>query len=124
MRHSHLIIKSAAGLALGASATMAVAAGPAAGPPHHDLQCLMAMSKLSQSTEQQAQIAGTMGMLYFAGKVFGANPSVDIGVALQTEATLAKGTDMDPLVKECGTEMQSRGQQLEAAGKALTAKGL
>ena len=125
MRHHRVIRTSAAGLALAASATLAGAAGPTPpAVPHRDLQCLMVMSKLSQGTDQQAQVAGTMGVLYFAGKVFGANPSVDIGAALQTEAAQAKGTDMDALVRECGTEMQSRGQQLETAGKALTAKGL
>jgi hypothetical protein len=113
----------AAGAAL---AALAASAHAQAAPkyPVHDMQCFIAASVLADNADNEdTKNTGLMASMYFAGKVYGANPKVDFTAALDAEATKYDSLDHTALMKECAAEMQAHGNEIEAAGKALLAKG-
>jgi hypothetical protein len=90
----------------------------------HDMQCFIAASELADTAEQaEAKNTGLMAAMYFAGKIYGANPKIDFTAALDAETDKYDSVDKTALMKECGAELEAHGNEIEAAGKALLAKG-
>jgi hypothetical protein len=113
----------AAGAAL---AAVAASAHAQAAPKYsvHDMQCFIAASELADTADNaDSKNTGLMAAMYFAGKIYGANPKIDFTAALDAETDKYEGIDKTALMKECGAELEAHGNEIEAAGKALLAKG-
>ena len=108
---------------IAAAAAAAAGAKPAPAPVSHDLQCLVLAGTMANSDDEKTKVGAMMASMFFAGKVFGATPSIDLKTALEAEAGHLAKVDPQALAKECGGEMQTRGAQIEAAGSALGAEG-
>jgi hypothetical protein len=104
-------------------AAAAAAAHPAASSESHDLQCMVLAGKIAASDDEQARTNGLMASMYYAGKIFGSHPSIDLKAALEAEVDRMAKVDIAALAKACGGEMQARGAQMQAAGQALVAEG-
>lgn len=102
------------------AAVMPASAEPVSPAMKHNLQCFLAVSTLSSSRDPAHKTMGSMGALFFAGQVFGADPDVDLVVALKAEASTLQDEMIKPLLVECGREMSARGKQIQAAGAALS----
>ena len=106
-----------------AAAAPALAAEPAPAGPAHDVRCFLALSTLADSKVASEHQTGILGAMYFAGKLFGANPNIDLTAALKAEAATVTEADMAQAFPACGDEMATRGGQMQAASAALAAKG-
>lgn len=113
----------AAGSVMSAALALAGGAQAATSAGNHDLQCFIAASQIALSNDQDTKSQGLIASMFFAGKIFGANPSIDLKAALATETDRMAKLDMQALLKECGAEMKSRGDQIQVAGQALEAAG-
>jgi hypothetical protein len=85
----------------------------------HSLQCFLAVSELAASDDPAVKMMGTMGALFFAGQVFGADPGIDLQAAVRDEARILTPQAMAALRTQCGAEMQKRGVEIQEAGQAL-----
>ena len=81
-----------------------------------DLKCFGAISQLAISDDAETKSVGMMGSVFFAGKIFGANPDIDLNAALLSVAQSLEPEDMSQLFERCGAELTRRGKQVEAAG--------
>lgn len=117
-----IVTALAAASVVSAALVTAGGAQAATGSANHDLQCFMAASQVALSDDQDTKSKGMMASLYFAGKIFGANPSIDLKAALAAEVERMEKVDMAALLKACGEEMETRGAQIQAAGDALDGK--
>jgi hypothetical protein len=86
----------------------------------HALQCFIVTAELSQSSDEKLRRAGTMAMTFYMGQLFGADPAVDVEKGLIAEAKAMTPERAKALGRECGAEMQRRGAQVEAAGRAVS----
>jgi hypothetical protein len=96
-------------------ATAAHAQTPAASPTTEDARCLLAMVALTHSSDQNAQRLGQGGIVYFAGRLAGREPSFDFARLKTIAKTLdAKAVQAD-LQQRCGPAFNKTMQQLETA---------
>lgn len=77
-----------------------------------DLSCLVASLHLMNSSVPEQSQAGIASFLYWLGRVDGGAPDLDLETRIANE-----------LVR-CGTEMQTRGAEVQAIGDRLQARGL
>ena len=89
----------------------------------HNVQCFIATSTLSASSDKSQSSAGLMGAIFFAGKIFGSDPNVDLTAAVRAQSSKLTQNQINSLLAECGTEMKARGNEITAAGQALQAPG-
>ena len=88
-----------------------------------DGQCLVAFGLIANSKDQQVVQAGTLGSIYFYGKLVGRNPSVDVA-SLMRSVGPGVTKDPSPQLTRCGDELSKSGDALTAVGKTLAADGL
>lgn len=88
-----------------------------------DGQCLAAFGLVANSKDQQLVQAGTLGSIYFYGKLVGRNPSVDVASLLRSVGP-GVTKDPSPQLKRCGDELAKSGDALTAVSKTLAADGL
>ena len=82
-------------------------------------QCFLLFASLAENEDAGVKASGLMGSLFFAGQIFGADPSVDLERLLKVEALAMNDVRSQQILPQCGQEMQGRGAQITAAGKAL-----
>lgn len=110
-----------------ALAAMSVAANTPASAPgdeQGDLRCLATLSYLlSDEKDATKQTQFQMGALYFAGKLFGRNPGIDLTAKMkEVIASYGAQEPIDAELKRCGTEMIAAGERLSVTGNALQIK--
>lgn len=90
-----------------------------------DLRCLLLTSELISTGTPEQKDAGTKAALYFAGKLLGREPGLDLPAVAKIEIAAMQGADRNAGYMRCGAELQLTGTKLQAAGAALTqmAKG-
>jgi hypothetical protein len=91
-------------------------------PETHNVQCLIAVAELVSSSDSTTKSVGLFASMFFAGQVFGGNPTVDLTAAVKAEASKLTPDDVKALQVRCGAEMKARGEQISAASAALMAK--
>lgn len=89
----------------------------------HDVQCFLVTSMLVQSDNERERSAGLMGALFFAGKIFGSDPYIDLAAATRAELPFLTASRRESLRAECGAEMTSRGGDITEAGEGLEDEG-
>jgi hypothetical protein len=99
--------------------TQPALAQPLSPAAEHDVQCFLASLALVNADDQNLKNAGSMGTMFFAGELFGADPNVDLAAAVKTEAPKMTPDLLKQLLPQCGAEMTQRGNQITAAGEAL-----
>ncbi|WP_375289332.1 hypothetical protein [Qipengyuania sp.] len=87
-----------------------------------DLKCFGAVSQLVMSDDAETKSMGMMGSVFFAGKIFGANPDIDLSAALLSVAQSLDPEEMPQLFERCGAELTRRGKQMEDAGDYIMKK--
>jgi len=121
MRYTWAIL--AAPAALGAVLTAApLSAAPAKGDVGHDIRCFLAVSTLLDSQDKDMHEAGLAATNFFAGKIFGTAPDLDLTAAFRREAAGLTDAGLKALMTECGREMEASGDRLTRAGDALAAE--
>jgi hypothetical protein len=99
------------------------AAGPADEATRQDIRCFIVVAQLSKSDDPAIRDAGRIGSQYFLGRIDGRAPTLDLESAVVAEAASA-GTDQRALLASCGALMKKRGEEVEAIGARLTARGI
>lgn len=89
-----------------------------------DLQCALSAAHLQGSSDPQIRAVGMMVFFFFAGKIFGAAPDIDLNAALEQVAREVRTEPPQAALRRCGKEMEQRGNELQAVGRNLAAKGL
>jgi hypothetical protein len=115
------IMKITALIATSASLLTPIAlnAAPLSPVIEHQLQCFLSISTLIPSTDEKTKRMGVLGSMFFAGEAFGADPKIDMTAALKQEAAKLDDARVKELLPKCGAEMNARGEQINAAGRAL-----
>jgi hypothetical protein len=85
----------------------------------HDLRCFMASSLLAASTDPSLKTTGAVIAAFFAGKVFGAAPDIDLPAAMKAEAATLTPAAAKGLLMDCAAEFKTRAGQINAAGAAI-----
>lgn len=86
-----------------------------------DLRCLLLVSELVGTGNAEQKEAGTKAALYFAGKLLGREPGLDLTAVAKTEIVAMETFDRKAGYQRCGAELQLTGAKLQAAGAALSA---
>ena len=86
-----------------------------------DLRCLLLASELVGAGNAEQKEAGTKAAFYFAGKLLGREPGLDLTAVAKAEIVAMETFDRDAGYRRCGAELQLAGAKLEAAGAALSA---
>jgi hypothetical protein len=94
-------------------------AAPLSPAIEHQIQCFLSISTLIPSTDEQTKRMGVLGSMFFAGEAFGADPKIDMTAAVRQETAKLDDAKVKQLLPKCGAEMNARGDQVNAAGKAL-----
>lgn len=82
-----------------------------------DIRCMLAMYATSRNP-QLAQGAG-VALLYFAGRIEGREPGLDLAEAMRKEAQRMSPSDYSFNARRCGDEVKAKGELLRAAGQSL-----
>jgi hypothetical protein len=82
-----------------------------------DLRCVLAMYATSRNP-QLAQGAG-VALLYYAGRIEGRDPALDLTSAMIKEAQRMSASDYSFNARRCGDEVKAKGEALKAAGQSL-----
>ena len=86
-----------------------------------DLRCLLLVSELVGSGNAEQKESGTKAALYFAGKLLGREPGLDLTAAAKIEIVAMGTFDRQAGYQRCGAELKLTGEKLQAAGAALAA---
>lgn len=86
-----------------------------------DLRCLLLVSELVGAGSAEQKEAGTKAALYFAGKLLGREPGLDLPTVAKTEIIAMEKMDRQAGYQRCGAELQLAGIKLQTAGTALSA---
>ncbi len=89
----------------------------------HHVQCLIATVTLTGSEDQDLSRNAYMASLFFAGQLFGNNPTIDLAQAVKAEIPKLDAEKLATLAGECGAELAARGQQLSAVEQVLAEAG-
>lgn len=115
-----LILLFCAGIALTPLAAAAAPAAPAAsGGVASDARCLMTMAALTSSTDPQRSRTAQAGVIFFAGRIKGRDPSYDFGTRLKG---VVAGMSREVLATEaqrCGPILVETLRELDAAQKTF-----
>jgi hypothetical protein len=117
-------------LAAGLAATLAAMPSPSASAVplsasvQQDLRCFMlfaaAVDQAGKAKNEQVRQAGSLGVMYFLGKLIVEAPTLNLADAVRQEG---KAMDANPHVKEvgaaCDSEFAKRGQELVNFGQEL-----
>jgi hypothetical protein len=109
----------AAALALCALASAARAQAPSPGDTRADVRCLLAFGALLQNPAYK-DAAGT-GMFYFAGRLDGRDPNLDLAAAMKREIGNMATADYRTEAQRCGQALKARNEALKATGEAVKA---
>jgi len=60
-----------------------------------------------------------MSALFFAGKIFGRDPDIDLAAAMRAETPKLDRDAIKAVLVDCGAELKGRGEQIRAAGAEL-----
>lgn len=115
-------------MALASTLPSILAAGPAnardaAITRQHHVQCLIATVTLIGSEDPDLSRNASMASLFFAGQLFGSNPTINLAQAVKAELPKLDADKLATLAGECGAELAARGQQLSAVEQALAEDG-
>jgi hypothetical protein len=77
------------------------------------------VSELVGAGDAAQKEAGTKAALYFAGKLLGREPGLDLSAVAKTEIVAMEKIDRQAGYTRCGAELQLTGVKLQAAGAAL-----
>ncbi|GGD61067.1 hypothetical protein [Croceicoccus mobilis] len=113
-----------AGTLMGALACMALALPAAAqdkpaDPQEADAVCLAFTALLAGQSDEKLQAAGTMGTLYYIGKLKARDPDIDLTATMRGSVEALKTGNREMIAKRCGMEFQQVGDELRQAGAAL-----
>ena len=82
-----------------------------------DLRCVLAMYATARNP-QLAQGAG-VALLYYAGRIEGRDPALDLTAALAKEAQRMNASDYSFNARRCGDEVKAKGEVVKAVGQSL-----
>jgi hypothetical protein len=103
------------------SPLLIAAAPPTDAETTKDVRCLVAVSSLAGSEDAAAKYAAVVGAQYFLGRIDGRRPDFDLEAAIKAEASQMTDAEIRTLLVSCGGLIKSRGEALEAIGKAIQA---
>lgn len=103
---------------------VAIAPGAALAQPEtpatiHDVHCLLMAVALAGSTDPDAKAAGLSDTMYFGGKIFGAEPNIDLPAVAKVEAAKLDDQALATLHEQCGAEIRAYSDKLQAVGAAM-----
>jgi hypothetical protein len=101
---------------------LAVPAGAQANPAEDQtpiLRCLIATSLLGQSEDKALASAGTMGSLYWLGRLDSSLSEDEIENRITAISDKLTQADIRLDLQRCGTEMQQRGDMMQRIGAKL-----
>jgi len=75
-----------------------------------DLRCLLAMGALGQSAQYKQ--ASAIGAFYFAGRIEGRSPDIDLKRAVRQEAGRMGDQEYAGEIKRCGDLVRTKGEAM------------
>jgi len=111
-------------IALGLAACLALpATASARDATSDDIKCVAVGLKLSGMTDPEVAQAGAMTAFYFAGRVEGRSPSVDVMAAAVDALAAMSPAETQANSARCGKLLEAKGAEWVAKGKELEARG-
>jgi len=89
-----------------------------------DLRCLVVSLVLIGSTEPQQQQAGMGSFFYYLGRVDGARPGHDLEASLAQLAQTMTSEEISQEMVRCGSQLMTRGREVQDIGARLQNRGL
>lgn len=89
-----------------------------------DVSCLVASLHLMNSAVPEQSQAGLASFLYWLGRVDGGAPGLDLETQIAGLSPSFTDAHLNAELVRCGTEMQTRGAEVQAIGNRLQARGL
>lgn len=86
----------------------------------HDARCLAAISYLIGVDNEKSKDLVPLAT-YFAGKLYGRNPAIDLTATLKGNLVNATEDDLRGAVPGCAAELERAGTAMKTAGAALSA---
>jgi hypothetical protein len=91
---------------------------PAAATAGQDALCLAAFAMLA--ADPKLKDAGTMGSIYFMGKLLGRDPAIDLKATMTRTVPQLEGKGrLETETKRCAAELQAIGSYMQQVGGAL-----
>lgn len=103
-----------------ALAVMPVKADAVTAPEANDARCLAAISYLIGVDNQKAKDLVPLAT-YFAGKLYGRNPAIDLTATLKDNLVGVTESALRSAVPRCAAELERAGEAMKGAGAALSA---
>lgn len=100
---------------------LAAAPIPAVATEASDARCLASISYLIGIAKEEQSKDLTIVAIYFAGKLYGRNPAIDLTATLKAIVAGASENDLRAEAPRCATELATAGEALQAAGTAISA---
>lgn len=98
------------------------AQAPAPATELSDARCVAAfLVMVDEGKSDDDKQAATVGAVYFAGKLYGRNPNIDLTAALRG-AEDEVGNNLKAELTRCGAELTTMGTAMTTAGNALQKK--
>jgi hypothetical protein len=89
-----------------------------------DTSCFVATLTMLESPDPAVSAAGQVALMYWLGKIDGADPTLDLEVRIAEIApTMTREIVARELIR-CGGEMMARGREVQEMGARLAARGL
>ncbi len=90
-----------------------------------DLHCLAAFSLVGDSAKGEDKLKVMAVAMFYVGRIDAEAPGLDLEGALANviSAPDYQNNSLKADMERCGTEMQSKGAELQKVGKALTVRG-
>jgi hypothetical protein len=77
-------------------------------------------TRLLSAADQQQKTSGQMLLLYFLGRIDGRAPKADLEALLSKQAASMTQADFSAAARRCGTELSTRGAEVERIGASLS----
>ena len=87
-----------------------------------DARCLIALTQIPESKDAATAAALQSATLYYAGRIDGRAPAVDLKTLFVRAMTDLKPEDLGPTLTRCGELMQQRGAVYQEIGRAMQAE--
>ncbi|MBU4433691.1 MAG: hypothetical protein KKC14_04655 [Alphaproteobacteria bacterium] len=106
-----------------ATALALLAAGPTraeAPETTEDLRCLAISFAVTSNKDPAISQAGILSALYYLGRLDGREPRFELEKRLSEPNVLPVGKALEELAQNCGSKLQTRGQELVEMGARIS----
>src|ERR1043166_3123749 len=85
-----------------------------------NVRCFIVFSNMASGTDPGVKTAGTIGSMYWVGRIDGKDPTIDLQSLILAEMQKMTGVVLHTEAKRCGEILVVRGKALTAIGQNIS----